>query len=44
MDNEEKDKEIPILAWTGPEGSRKWRLLEFRENRQVKMAKVIVVK
>jgi len=24
-----KDKAIPLQAWTGPEGSRRWRLPDF---------------
>jgi len=30
---EEKDKAIPLLAWTGPEGSRRLRLLDFKKIR-----------
>ena len=26
----EKDKAIPLQAWTGPEGSRRMRLIDFK--------------
>jgi hypothetical protein len=25
-----KDKAIPLQAWTGPKGSRRWRLPDFK--------------
>jgi len=25
-----KDKGFPLQAWTGPEGSRRWRLPDFK--------------
>jgi hypothetical protein len=33
-------KAIPLQAWTGPWGSRRLRLVEFLENRHMKMVKV----
>jgi len=34
-------KAIPLQAWTGPEGSRRLRLPDFEDNRQMKMVRLL---
>ena len=38
-----KGKAIPVLAWTGPEGSRRLRLPEFLDSWHLKVAGVLAL-
>jgi len=37
-------KAIPLQAWTGPEGSRRLRLPDFEDNRQMKMVRLLLLR
>ena len=38
-----KGKAIPILAWSGPEGSRRFRLPEFLDSWHFKVARLLAL-
>ena len=39
-----KGKAIPLQAWTGPEGCRRWRVPRFQDSRYMKVVRLSVLR
>jgi hypothetical protein len=39
-----KGKAIPVKAWTGPQGSRRFKLPEFLDNKHMKMTRLSAIR